>query len=87
MREDVRQDTNFKVTIEQIGRLERALLAMRESSTGPPDTLDTIAAIQYQEIVRLRSELDAALGFAKEARGIGSPSKTPTSSLARRQPG
>lgn len=67
MREDVRQDTNFKVTIEQIGRLERALLAVRESSTAPPDTLDTIAAIQYQEIARLRSELDAALGFAEEA--------------------
>ena len=84
MREDVRQDTNFKVTIEQIGRLERALLAMRESSAGPPDTLDTIAAIQYQEIVRLRSELDAALGFAEEAEAT---SKTPMSSLARRQLG
>lgn len=84
MREDVRQDTKFKVTIEQIGRLERALLAMRESSAGPPDTLDTIAAIQYQEIVRLRSELDAALGFAEE---VEAPSKTRMSSLARRQLG
>ena len=83
----MRQDTNFKVTIEQIGRLERALLAMRESSAGPPDTLDTIAAIQYQEIVRLRSELDAALGFAGEASDLESPSQTPMSSLARRQLG
>ncbi len=86
MREDVRQDTNFKVTIEQIGRLERALLAMRESSTGPPDTLDTIAAIQYQEIVRLRSELDAALGFAEEARNLQRPVKAPTPDLVKRQP-
>ena len=86
MREDVRQDTNFKVTIEQIGRLERALLAVRESSTGPPDTLDTIAAIQYQEIVRLRSELDAALGFAEEARNPRRPAKAPTPDLVKRQP-
>lgn len=86
MREDVRQDTNFKVTIEQIGRLERALLAMRESSTSSPDTLDTIAAIQYQEIVRLRSELDAALGFAEEARNLQRPAKAPTSDLTKRQP-
>ena len=63
---NVRQDTNFRVTIEQIGRLERALLAMREASEGAPDTLDAIAAIQYQEIARLRSELDAAMGFAEE---------------------
>ena len=62
----VRQDTNYRVTAEQIGRLERALLAMRESAVGSPDVLDAIALVQYQEILRLRSELDAAMGFAEE---------------------
>lgn len=64
--QDARQDTNIKVTVEQIGRLERGLLAMRKSAVGSPDTLDTIALIQYQEIAKLRSELDAALGFAEK---------------------
>ena len=86
MRQDVRQDANFEVTIEQIGRLERALLAMRQSSTAPPDTLDTIAAIQYQEIVRLRSELDAALGFGKEDSSLERPDNAPTPNLVNRQP-
>ena len=63
---EVRQDTNYKVTIDQIGRLERGLLVMRESAAGTPDVLDTIAQIQYQEIARLRAELDAAMGFAEE---------------------
>ena len=63
---DVRQDTNFKVTVEQIGRLERGLMAMRESAVGSPEALNTIALIQYQEIARLRAELDAAMGFAEE---------------------
>ena len=40
---------------------------MRESAAGTPNALDTIAQIQYQEIARLRSELDAAMGFAEEA--------------------
>ena len=62
----IRQDTNYKVTIDQIGRLERGLLAMREVAAGTPSALDTIARIQYQEIARLRSELDAAMGFAEE---------------------
>ena len=66
MDRDNRQDTNVTVTSEQIGRLERALLATRDSSGGTPEVLETIAAIQYQEIVRLRTELDAALGFAEE---------------------
>lgn len=56
------QKADRKVTIDQIGRLERALLALRESAAGSPDVLDTIARIQYREIVRLRSELDVALG-------------------------
>ena len=63
---NVRQDTNFKVTVDQIGRLERGLMAMRESAVGSPETLNTIALIQYQEITRLRAELDAAMGFAEE---------------------
>ena len=58
-----RSDTDYRVTIDQIGRLERALLSVRESQVGHPDTIDIIARIQYQEIVRLRAELDAALGF------------------------
>ena len=57
---------NAKGTIDQIGRLERGLLAMRETAVGSPDVLDMIALIQYQEILRLRSELDAALGFDAE---------------------
>ncbi len=65
-KQHVRQDTNYRVTAEQIGRLERALLAMRETAVGSPDVLDTIALVQYQEILRLRSELDAAMGFAEE---------------------
>ena len=65
--QEVRQDTNYKVTIDQIRRLERGLLAMRESAEGSPDVLNTIARIQYQEIARLRSELDVAMGFAEEA--------------------
>lgn len=59
----VRQDTDYKVTIEQIGRLERILLSTRQSAVGSPYVLDVIAQIQYQEIARLRAELDAALGF------------------------
>lgn len=62
-----RSDTDYRVAIDQIGRLERALLSVRESQVGPPDEVDVIARIQYQEIVRLRAELDAALGFANGA--------------------
>ncbi len=57
---------NSKVTIDQIGRLEHGLLTMRETALGSPDVLDMIALIQYQEILRLRSELDANLGFDTE---------------------
>ena len=57
---------NAKVTIDQIGRLEHGLLTMRETAVGSPDVLDMIALIQYQEILRLRPELDAALGFGTE---------------------
>lgn len=64
-----RSDTDFRVTIEQIGRLERALLSVRESDSGSDESIHAIALIQYQEVARLRSELDEALGFdAKEAR-------------------
>lgn len=64
-----RPDTDFRVTIEQIGRLERALLSVQESDSGSAESIHAIALIQYQEIVRLRSELDEALGFdPKEAR-------------------
>ena len=62
-----RSDTDFMVTIDQIGRLERALLSARESPVGSPDAADAIALIQYQEIARLRAELDAVLGFGNVA--------------------
>ena len=58
-----RSDTDYRVTIDQIGRLERSLLSVRESSVASPDAVDVIALIQYQEIARLRAELDAVLGF------------------------
>ena len=64
-----RSDTDFRVAIEQIGRLEHALLSVRESDSGSPESINAIALIQYREIARLRSELDAAMGFdAKESR-------------------
>lgn len=56
------QESLPDVTIDQIGRLEHALLAMRTTAKGSPEVLDTIALINYQEIVRLRKELDVALG-------------------------
>ena len=62
-----RSDTDYRVTIDQIGRLERALLSVRESPVASLDAVDMIARIQYQEIVRLRAELDAALGFGSGA--------------------
>ena len=62
----VRSDTDYRVTIEQIGRLEQALLLLRESGEGSAEVLDSIAGIQYQEISRLRSELDASLGFSEK---------------------
>ena len=62
----VREDTDFAITSEQIGRLERSLLTLRESASGSPEVLDAIAAVQYQEILRLRTELDTALGFVEQ---------------------
>ena len=59
----MRQDTDYRFTIEQIARLECILLITRQSAVGSPYTLDVIARIQYQEIARMRAELDAALGF------------------------
>ena len=58
-----RSDTDYRVTIDQIGRLERALLSVRESPVASLDAVEVIALIQYQEIARLRAELDAVLGF------------------------
>ena len=62
-----RSDTDFRVTIDQIGRLEGALLSVRESTVASPDAVDVIALIQYQEIARLRAELDEVLGFGNGA--------------------
>ena len=62
-----RSDTDYRVTIDQIGRLERALLSVRESPVASLDAVDMIALIQYQEIARLRAELDAVLGFGDGA--------------------
>lgn len=73
--QNMRQDTDYRVTIEQIGRLERILLSTRQTAVGSPYVLDTIARIQYQEIARLRAELDAALGFAANASHPSTPAK------------
>lgn len=62
----VREDTDFMVTSEQIARLERSLLSLRKSASGSPEALRTIAAVQYQEILRLRAELDTAMGFVEQ---------------------
>ena len=62
-----RDDTNYRVTTEQIGRLERGLLSLMESSRSSPEVRGAIAAVQYQEILQLRAELDAAMGFAEAA--------------------
>lgn len=62
----INREADFIVTSEQVTRLERALLSLRQSSIGSPQALQTIAAIQYQEIIRLRAELDAAMGFSEE---------------------
>ena len=61
-----RSETNYKFTIEQIGRLEKALLASRGSDVGLREILDTTARDTYKEILRIRSRLDAALGFNPE---------------------
>ena len=60
-----RNDTDFTVTLEQIARLERSLLSLRESNDASPEVVEAIATVQYREIVRLRAELDAAMGFAE----------------------
>ena len=60
-----RSDSNFRVTTEQIARLERGLLSLRESNHASPKVVEAIAAVQYQEILRLRAELDAAMGFVQ----------------------
>ena len=50
-------------TIERISRFERALLSTRYTPDAAPSVLNTTIRINYQEITRLRAELDAALGF------------------------
>ena len=54
------------VTSEKIGRLERSLLSLRKSASGSPEALEAIATVQYQEILRLRAELDTAMGFLEQ---------------------
>lgn len=81
----VRQDTDYRFTIEQIARLERILLTTRQSAVGSPYTLDVIARIQYQEIARLRAELDAALGFDANATKQSIPNNTHPRKDARPQ--
>lgn len=56
----------FSFTLEQIGRLERGLLSLRKSDRASPKVLEAIAAVQYREILRLRAELDAAMGFEEQ---------------------
>ena len=56
-------NTNYMVTAQQIVKLEHGLLSLRQSSKASPEAVDAIAAVQYQEILRLRAELDAAMGF------------------------
>lgn len=65
-RTKIRDDTNFVVTTEQIGRLERSLLSLRRYTSGRTGTIGAIAEVQYQEILRLRAELDSALGFLEQ---------------------
>ena len=62
----VREDMDFMVTSEQIGGLERSLLSLRKSASGCPEAIEAIAAVQYQEILRLRAELDTAMGFVEQ---------------------
>ena len=81
----VRQDTDYRFTIEQIARLERILLSTRQSAVGSPYTLDVIARIQYQEIAKLRAELDAALGFDANATKQSIPNNTHPRKDARSQ--
>lgn len=80
-----RQDTDYKVTIEQIGRLERILLSTRQSAVGLPEVLDVVARIQYQQIARLRAELDAALGFDANAANHSTPNSAHPRKDARPQ--
>ncbi len=61
----IRDDTNFRVTIEQIARLERSLLSIGKSGRASPKVVEAIKVVQYKEILRLRAELDAAMGVAE----------------------
>ena len=64
---DPKPDIDCAVTIEQIARLERALLDFRKTAIGLPEALDLMAASQYSFILELRAELDAALGLGSPA--------------------
>lgn len=59
-------NTNFSVTAEQIARLEKALLSLRETTEGHPKVIEAMATLQYDYILELRAELDAALGFGEK---------------------
>ena len=60
----LRQRNNYATTIEQISRIERALLHTVEMTDASSDLLHTVAESYYQEITMLRAELDSRLGFA-----------------------
>ena len=64
---NVRYDTDFKVTSEQIARLERSLLSVGKSGRASPEVVEAIKAVQYKEVLRLRAELDTAMGFEEQA--------------------
>ena len=59
----IRTDTDYRVTAQQIAKLEQGLLSLRQSSRASQEAVDAIAAVQYREIISLRAELDAAMGF------------------------
>ena len=84
-----RQGFDCKFTIEQIGRLEQALLALRESSfVGLPEIIDVVARDNYREILRIRAGLDAALGFdVEESIDLLSNLPGPIESLSRSSSG
>ena len=52
-------ELELRTTIEQTARLENALFAMRRESKGSSAVLDAIAMSQYQEIQRLRKQIDS----------------------------
>ena len=61
-------ELELRTTIEQTARLENALFAMRRDSKGNPDVLDAIATTQYQEIQRLRKQIDSLCNMPVDAK-------------------